>query len=69
MARHWSAYTPTVSEKQAIALDRMAKTAGLHNGMDLLMKLSGYSSSKVQKLDRPTMRELLDRAFAEYGRR
>lgn len=69
MARHWSAYVSSVSERQAYALDKMAAAADLGDGMDLLMKLSGYSRSKVGKMDRLTMRHLLDAAFSEYGAR
>ena len=47
MARHWSGFVAGLSEKQAAALDKMAEAHGLGNGMDLLMRLTGCSSSKV----------------------
>lgn len=66
MARHWSAYTPNVSPKQAYALDRIAEANGHASGLALLMSLAGCSSSKTQKMmgDYPTARRLLDEAFA-----
>lgn len=67
MAQHWSALVG-VTEKQAYALDRMAREAGLDDGMDLLMKVSGCSRSKIGRLDRLTLRQHLDTAFEQYGR-
>lgn len=67
MARHWSAYVPTVTERQAYALDKMAEAAEKGDGMDLLMWATGCSRSKVGKLDRITIRHALDKCFKGYG--
>ena len=66
MARHWSAYTD-VSTNQGIALDRMARQHGIGDGMDLLMRLTGGSRSKVGKMDYASLRPFLDDAFERYG--
>ena len=67
MAQHWSRFV-SVSEKQAYALDKMAQDAGIGNGMDLLMKLTGYSRSKVGKMDSRSLRLVVDEAFKTYGK-
>lgn len=67
MARHWSAFVG-VSEKQAYALDKMAEAAGKGDGMDILMEATGYSRSKVGKMDRLSLRHAVDKCFKEYGR-
>lgn len=67
MARHWSAFV-AVSERQAYALDKMAADAGIGDGMDLLMEISGKSRSKIGKMDRLTLRHMVDEAFSKYGR-
>jgi hypothetical protein len=67
MARHWSSFVQ-VSEKQAYALDKIAEAHEIGDGMDLLMKLTGNSRSKVGKMDRMSLRPVIDRAFKEYGR-
>lgn len=69
MARHWSAFVGGISEKQAYALDKMAWANGIGDGMDLLTRLTGYSRSKVGKMDRLSMRHVIDKAFNEYGRK
>jgi hypothetical protein len=68
MARHWSVFCSGISERQAMALDKMAEAHGKGDGMSLLMELTGYSRSKVGKLDRLSLRRYIDRAFEEYGR-
>lgn len=68
MAKHWSTYVSGVTEKQAWALDRMAEAHGIGDGIDLLMKVSGHSRSKIGKLDRLTLRPILDECFETYGR-
>jgi hypothetical protein len=68
VAQHWSKFV-AVSSKQAYALDKMAEEHGLGDGMDLLMKLSGMSRSKVGKQDALTLRQFIDQAFKEYGRK
>lgn len=67
MARHWSVFCSGVTERQGMALDRMARKHGIGDGMDLLMKLTGYSRSKVGKMDRASLRPYLDDAFEQYG--
>lgn len=69
MARHWSVFVGGVSEKQARALDKMAAEHRIGDGMDLLMKLTGNSRSKVGKMDRLSLATYIDRAFKEYGRK
>ena len=69
MARHWSAFCSGVTSKQAVALDKMAEAHGIGDGMSLLMKLTGYSRSKVGKMDWMSLRPVIDRAFKEYGRK
>jgi hypothetical protein len=64
MARHWSVYCGGVTERQGMALDRIARERGIGDGMDLLMDLTGYSRSKVGKMDRASLRPYLDEAFA-----
>lgn len=68
MASHWSRFV-SVSEKQAYALDKMAEEHGIGDGMDLLMKLTGNSRSKVGKMDSRSLRLVVDQAFKEYGRK
>lgn len=65
MARHWSVFV-AVTEKQGMALDRMARDAGMGDGMDLLMQLTGKSRSKIGKMDRASLRPVLDEAFDKY---
>lgn len=67
MAKHWSTFV-SCSEKQARALDKMAEAHGLGDGMDLLMKLTGNSRSKVGRMDKLSLARVIDRAFKEYGR-
>ena len=67
MARHWSAFV-ACTERQARALDKMAEAHDIGDGMDLLMSLTGYSRSKVGKMDRLSLSSVIDRAFREYGR-
>lgn len=69
MAKHWSTYVPNLTEKQAWALDKMAEAHGLGDGMDLLMKVSRCSRSKVGSFDRLTMRKYVDECFSTYGRK
>ncbi len=64
MARHWSAFCAGVTERQGMALDRIARERGEGDGMDLLMRLTGCSRSKVGKMDRASLRPYLDDAFA-----
>lgn len=64
MASHWSRFCVGVSEKQAMALDRIARDRGEGDGMDLLMRLTGCSRSKVGKMNRASLRPYLDEAFA-----
>jgi hypothetical protein len=47
----------------------MADEAGFGSGIDLLMEASGCSRSKIQKMDRLTLREYIDTAFQKYGRK
>jgi len=68
MARHWSVFVDGISERQAMALDKMAEAHDLGDGMDLLMSLTGYSRSKVGRMDRLSLRKYIDQAFAQYGR-
>jgi hypothetical protein len=68
MARHWSAYVG-VTERQAYALDRMAKEAGFADGQRLLTEVGSCSSSKLSKMDRPSLRALIDECFEQYGRK
>lgn len=68
MARHWSAFVGGVTEKQGMALDRMARDAGIGDGMDLLIQLTGKSRSKIGKMDRASLRPVLDEAFDKYGK-
>lgn len=68
MARHWSAFVPGITERQAMALDKMAEAHDVGDGMDLLMRISGYSRSKVGKCDRGRLRPYIDEAFSRYGR-
>jgi hypothetical protein len=68
MASHWSRFVGGITEKQARALDRMARAHSMGDGMDLLMCLTGCSRSKVGKMDRLSLRRAIDRAFTEYGR-
>lgn len=63
MARHWSAFC-RVSEKQGIALDRIARDHGLADGMALLQQLTGNSRSRIGKMDYASLRPYLDEAFA-----
>lgn len=67
MARHWSAYTAGVTEKQAMALDRMAKPHGYSNGQALLMDLANVSASKLSRMDRASLRPYLDEAFDRFN--
>lgn len=66
MAQHWSRFV-AVTERQARALDKMADAHGKYDGRSLLMEIGGYSSSKLGKLDRPTVQRLVDKVFAQYG--
>jgi hypothetical protein len=68
MARHWSLFCSGVTERQAVALDRIAEDNDLSSGMALLMQLTGYSRSKVGKMSWMHLRPIIDRAFKEYGR-
>lgn len=63
MARHWSVFT-SVTESQGVALDRIARATGDGDGMNLLMRLTGNSRSKVGKMDRASLRPYLDEAFS-----
>lgn len=67
MAQHWSRFVSGLSEKQAGALDRMAEANGKGSGLDILMELTGYSRSKVGKMDRLSLRPFIDQAFKKYG--
>lgn len=66
MASHWSKFTPNVSPKQAYALDKIADDLDLSSGLSVLMKITGASSSKTQKImgDYPAARRIIDQAFA-----
>lgn len=66
MARHWSVFCGGVTEKQAMALDRMARNHGLGDGMGLLMELTGKSRSYIGRMDRASLRPYLDEAFERY---
>ena len=68
MATHWSRWVRGVSERQAYALDRMARDNDLGDGMDLLMEISGRSRSSVGRLDAIDVRHLIDEAFRRWGR-
>jgi hypothetical protein len=68
MARHWSAFVPGVTPRQAAALDNMAEAHAKGNGMDLLTELTGYSSSKIGRMDRLSLRKYVDEAFRTWGR-
>jgi len=68
MAQHWSKFV-SVTEKQGIVLDRMARAHGLEDGQALLKKLAGgCSDSKLQRMDRPKIQQYVDQAFSHYGR-
>lgn len=70
MARHWSVFVPGVSEAQAYALDKMVEANELRgDGCDLLAKIAGCSRSKIGKYDRRSLRLVIDKAFAQYGRK
>jgi hypothetical protein len=68
MARHWSVFFSGVTALQAMTLDRMARENNIGDGMDLLMELTGYSRSKVGRMDRASLRPYLDEAFEKYGK-
>ena len=68
MASHWSAYCGGVTSRQAMALDRMAEEHDIGDGMDLLMRLTGYSRSKVGRMDYLSLRKYVDQAFRRYGK-
>lgn len=68
MAKHWSTYVGGISQAQAGALDKMARDAGKGDGMDLLMEVSGYSRSRVGKMDRLSLRPHIDECFARFSR-
>ena len=67
MARHWSVFCRGVSERQAMALDKMAEAHDKGDGMSLLCELTGNSRSKVGRMDRMSLRKYIDEAFALYG--
>jgi hypothetical protein len=70
MARHWSVFVSGgLTEKQAWAIDKMAEDAGMGEGINLLMDVSGCSRSKVQKMDRLTLRKFVDAVFKKYGKK
>lgn len=67
MGRHWSCFCSGVTPNQGMALDKMAKTHKIGDGMDLLMELTGCSRSKVGKMDRMSLRPYLDDAFEKFS--
>lgn len=70
MARHWSTFMPSITAKQAAALDKMAAaSADHHSGEGLLFSVSGCRSiSAMKRADRATAQAWVDEAFALYGR-
>jgi hypothetical protein len=52
-----------ISQKQGMALDRIARKLDVGDGMDLLMRLTGKNRSYIGKMDYPTIRPHLDDAF------
>jgi hypothetical protein len=68
MARHWSVFVGGLTERQAAALDKMAEAHGIGDGMDLLMRLTGYSRSKVGRMDQLSLCRYVDQAFRQFGR-
>lgn len=72
MAQHWTSYTgQSLTDKQVRALDSMARTHGMADGLAVLAAANGLSRSKAGKLaaDRHKVRDLLDEAFTAYGRK
>lgn len=67
MARYWSTYV-AVTEKQASALDQMARANGYSDGIALLSEVSGASRSKIGKSDRLTVKSWVDECFQRFGR-
>ncbi len=67
MARHWSVFCSGVSERQAGALDSMARDAHKGDGMDLLREVTGYSRSKVGKMDRLSLKPYITECFERWG--
>ena len=68
MARHWSSYTRGVTERQAMALDKMARQHGLGNGLKLLAEVAGCREYRISNMDRVSLRPYIDEAFERYGR-
>lgn len=66
MGSHWSAFVPNVTGKQAYALDNLAESLGMSDGMALLMHVTGDSRSKIGKsfANYAYARRTLDTAFA-----
>lgn len=72
MARHWASYAGQgLTDKQVRALDLMAAEHGFSDGLALIAEANGLSRSKANKQmseDRHKARQMLDAAFANYGR-
>ena len=67
MATHCSHELFGLTERQAFALDRMARENDIWDGMDLLIKISGRSRSSIGRLDPDDVRQLIDEAFRRWG--